>query len=77
MVITRFADILVIQAIRSWIAQDPSAQTGWLGALQDKQGGAQDHAHPSHPCVRPDRRIARTEVAMLRSAFDAAQPGGS
>ena len=77
MVITRFADILVIQAIRSWIAQDPSAQTGWLGALQDKQGGARDRAHPSHPCVRLDRRIARTEVAMLRSAFDAAQPGGS
>jgi hypothetical protein len=38
-VITRLADILVIQAIRSWIAQDPSAQTGWLGALQDKQVG--------------------------------------
>jgi len=38
-VITRLADILVIQAIRSWIARDPAAQTGWLGALRDKQIG--------------------------------------
>lgn len=38
-VITRLADILVIQAIRSWIERDPVAQTGWLGALQDQQIG--------------------------------------
>ena len=38
-IITRLADILVIQTIRSWMAQDPLAQTGWLGALQDKQIG--------------------------------------
>ena len=38
-VITRLADILVIQAIRSWIARDPAAQTGWLGALRDQQIG--------------------------------------
>ena len=46
-VITRLADILVIQAIRSWIASDPAAQTGWLGALQDKQIGHADRARPS------------------------------
>jgi hypothetical protein len=38
-IITRLSDILVIQAIRSWIEDDPAAQTGWLGALQDKQIG--------------------------------------
>jgi AraC-like DNA-binding protein len=38
-VITRLADILVIQAIRAWISTDPAAQTGWLGALQDPQIG--------------------------------------
>ena len=38
-VITRLADILVIQAIRSWIARDAAAQSGWLGALRDKQIG--------------------------------------
>ena len=38
-VITRLADILVIQAIRSWIARDPAAQIGWLGAMRDPQIG--------------------------------------
>src|SRR5436190_2727649 len=38
-VITRLADILLIQAIRSWIARDPAGQTGWLGALRDQQIG--------------------------------------
>jgi len=38
-VITRLGDILVIQAIRSWIETDPAARTGWLGALQDRQIG--------------------------------------
>ena len=38
-VITRLGDILVIQALRSWIETDPAARTGWLGALQDPQIG--------------------------------------
>jgi Cupin len=36
-VITRLADILVVQTIRAWIERDPAAQTGWLGALQDNR----------------------------------------
>jgi len=47
-VITRLADILVIQAIRSWITKDPAARTGWLGALQDQQIG---RAIALVPCV--------------------------
>ena len=35
-VITRLGDILVIQAIRSWLETDPAARIGWLGALQDR-----------------------------------------
>src|SRR5262245_56212429 len=70
-VITRLADILVIQAIRSWIASDPAAQTGWLGALQDKQIG--------HAIALVHREPARSwtvesladQVAMSRSAFAA------
>ncbi|MEM8866834.1 MAG: AraC family transcriptional regulator [Verrucomicrobiota bacterium] len=38
-VITRFSDILVVQAIRHWLQTDPHAQVGWLGALQDPQVG--------------------------------------
>ena len=51
-VITRFSDILVVQAIRHWLQTDPHAQTGWLGALQDPQVGRAltlIHRDPTHP----------------------------
>ena len=70
-VTTRLADILVIQAIRSWIAQDRVARTGWLGALQDRQIG------PAISLIHRDPGRAWTvasladEVAMSRSAFAA------
>jgi len=70
-VVTRLADILVIQAIRSWMAQDPAAQTGWLGALQDKQIAralALVHRDLSHAWTVES--LAH-EVAMSRSAFTA------
>jgi AraC-like DNA-binding protein len=70
-VITRLADILVVQAIRSWIAQDPAAQTGWLGALQDKQIGraiSLIHRDPARPWTVAS---LAAEVAMSRSAFAA------
>jgi AraC-like DNA-binding protein len=70
-VITRLADILVIQAIRSWIARDPTAQTGWLGALRDKQIGravASIHADPGRNWTLP---ALASKVGMSRSAFAA------
>jgi len=70
-VITRLADILVIQAIRSWIARDPVARTGWLGALQDRQIGraiALIHRDPAHPWTVAALASA---AAMSRSAFAA------
>ncbi|MBL8715043.1 MAG: AraC family transcriptional regulator [Myxococcales bacterium] len=70
-VITRLADILVIQAIRTWIQEDPAAQTGWLGALQDEQIGraiALVHQEPARPWTVAS---LATDVAMSRSAFAA------
>ena len=70
-VITRLADILVIQAIRSWLETDPAARTGWLGALQDRQIG------PAIALIHRDPARAWTvasladELAMSRSAFAA------
>lgn len=69
--VTRLADILVVQTIRSWIDNDPVAQTGWLGALQDPLIGhaiALIHAHPGR-----DWTVASLadELAMSRSAFAA------
>lgn len=70
-VITRLGDILVIQAIRSWIETDPAARTGWLGALQDPQIGRAIsiiHRDPARPWTVG--MLAR-ELAMSRSAFAA------
>jgi AraC-like DNA-binding protein len=70
-VITRLADILVIQAIRSWIAQDPSAQTGWLGALQDKQIGRVISLIHRDPARAWSLESLAAAAAMSRSAFAA------
>lgn len=70
-VITRLADILVIQAIRSWIEQDPAAQTGWLGALSDRQIGRAltlVHREPSRAWTVAS---LASEIGMSRSAFAA------
>lgn len=70
-VITRLADILVIQAIRAWMEESPAAQTGWLGALQDKQIGRSIlhvHRNPEHDWSVDS--LAAT-AAMSRSAYAA------
>jgi AraC-like DNA-binding protein len=70
-VITRLADILVVQAIRSWMDHDPAAQTGWLGALKDRQLGralAMIHRDPAYPWTVAS--LAR-QATMSRSAFAA------
>ena len=70
-VITRLSDILVIQAIRAWIAREPEGQTGWLGALQDPRIGqamSLVHRDPAQPWSVAS--LARA-TAMSRSAFAA------
>jgi AraC-like DNA-binding protein len=70
-VITRLADVLVIQAIRVWMETDPAARTGWLGAMRDRQIGralALIHADPTRAWTVA--ALAR-EVAMSRSGFAA------
>lgn len=70
-VVTRLCDILVIQAIRSWIATDPAAQVGWLGALHDPRIGhaiAMIHREPERGWTVA---TLAAEVAMSRSSFSA------
>lgn len=70
-VITRLADVLVIQAIRRWLATDESANRGRLGALRDAQIGhalAMVHREPSREWSVAS--LAK-QVAMSRSAFAA------
>ena len=70
-VITRLSDILVIQAIRSWLAEDPASRTGWLGALQDRQIGPAISAIHREPERQWTVASLATEAAMSRSAFAA------
>lgn len=70
-IITRLADILVIQTIRSWIAEDPLAQTSWLGALHDKQIGYAILLIQRDPARAWTVASLADAVAMSRSAFAA------
>jgi len=70
-VVSRLADILVIQAIRAWIEQEPAAQGSWLGALKDRQIGralALVHRDPAHDWALG---ALAAEVGLSRSAFAA------
>lgn len=70
-VITRLADILIIQAIRSWIARAPPSSGGWLAALRDPQIGRAMtliHRDPARPWTVA--ALAK-EIGMSRSAFSA------
>lgn len=70
-VMTRLADILVIQAIREWIDTAPEARQGWLAALRDAQVGralALMHRRPEADWTLAG--LAR-EAGMSRSGFAA------
>jgi AraC-like DNA-binding protein len=70
-VITRLADILVIQAIRAWIEQAPAERTGWLAAVQDRQIGQAIVLMHREPQRKWTVASLAGEVAMSRSAFAA------
>jgi AraC-like DNA-binding protein len=70
-VITRLADVLIIQAIRWWIETDPSAQTGWLGALRDEQVGRALSLIHGDPARAWTVAALADELAMSRSTFAA------
>lgn len=68
-IVGRLCDIIVIQALRSWIETDPAARSGWLGALHDPQLGeaiARIHAEPEQ---RWSVSSLASIAAMSRSAF--------
>jgi AraC-like DNA-binding protein len=70
-VATRLADILVVQAIRTWLATEPGATTGWLRAVQDERIGRAIEAIHDDPGDEWNLdRLARL-AAMSRSSFSA------
>jgi AraC-like DNA-binding protein len=70
-VITRLADILVIQAIRSWIESVREEERGWIAALHDRQiGKAMSLMHRIPERDWRVETLAR-EIGMSRSGFSA------
>jgi len=69
-VVTRLADILFIQAVRSYFEESAdSAEVGWLAAVRDQQIGralALLHAHPAESWTIA---LLARRVALSRSAF--------
>ncbi len=70
-VITRLADVLVLQVIRTWLARDAGDRAGWLGALADRQIGdvlARVHRDPGQDWTLASLAAA---ASMSRSSFAA------
>ncbi|MDH3326453.1 MAG: AraC family transcriptional regulator, partial [Gammaproteobacteria bacterium] len=70
-VITHLADILIIQAIRSWIDSAPEAEQGWLAALRDNHVGRALSAIHREPEKNWTVDSLAQEVGMSRSGFSA------
>ncbi len=70
-VITRLADILIIQAIRSWIDSAPVPERGWFAALRDQQVGRALNLIHREPEREWTVASLAKEAGMSRSAFSA------
>ena len=70
-VITHLADILIIQAIRTWIDSAPEANQGWLAALRDAHAGKALAAIHREPAKDWTVASLAKEVGMSRSGFSA------
>jgi AraC-like DNA-binding protein len=67
----RLTDVLVIQAIRSWLDRSDAAQSGWLGALQDPRIGQALRAVHRQPGRDWTLTTLAREAGMSRSSFAA------
>jgi AraC-like DNA-binding protein len=70
-IVTRLTEIIFVQSVRAWIADQPAGAGGWLGALRDRQVAAALallHQAPDH-----DWHVAELarKVGMSRSPFAA------
>lgn len=70
-IVTRLADILVIQSIRAWLSDNPDRRTGWLGALSDERIGPALVRIQREPEKDWTVESLAATVSMSRSAFSA------
>ncbi len=70
-VITRLSDVLVIQAIRTWLEESAELERGWIGALRDEKIGRALTMIHRDPAREWSVASLADEVFMSRSAFAA------
>lgn len=70
-VITRLADVVVIEAIRSWINTAPEANRGWLRALRDPRVAPAIMAMHRSPAEAWTLERLAAEAGLSRSGFSA------
>ncbi|MEP2031443.1 MAG: AraC family transcriptional regulator [Paracoccaceae bacterium] len=70
-VITRLADVVVIEAIRRWLNNAPDANRGWLKAARDPQVGRTIVAIHRAPAAKWSVESLAQVAGMSRSAFSA------
>ncbi|MEM1075865.1 MAG: AraC family transcriptional regulator [Pseudomonadota bacterium] len=70
-VITRLADVVVIEAIRRWLNSAPDANRGWLKAARDPQIGRTIIAIHRAPAAKWTVESLAEVAGMSRSAFAA------
>lgn len=70
-VITRLADVLVIQAIREWLGTARSEKQGWIAALHDRKIGAALSLMHQRPEYHWTVESLAREIGMSRSGFSA------
>lgn len=70
-IMANLADILVIQAIRTWLDTAPEAKNGWLAALRDKPIGNALVAIHRNPEKDWTVELLAKEVGLSRSGFSA------
>lgn len=70
-ILTRLADVIVIQALRAWLDGDPSGRAGWLGALRDPQIGRALALVHDDPARQWTVAALADHVSMSRSSFAA------
>lgn len=70
-VITRLADVVVIEAIRRWLNRSPDADKGWLKAARDPQIGRAIVAIHRDPAADWTLAALAQVAGMSRSAFAA------
>jgi len=72
-VASRLADIIVVQAIRSWLAETHSERVGWFAAVNDERIGPAllaIHSNPGHPWdVASLARVAASSRSLFSARF--------